>query len=276
MKAMRTILNDRGLNESIKEVSDEEKEQEEELDFNSNPMETSSSLLPDRLSSSVGHSRDGSSHFRSLANYPSLDNQSFRNSPSFFSQQIASSPAWSEGGDVIDRSIISMEIANQLISTYVNGLTEYFPAVILPARSTAAQMRQSKPVLFLSVLTAAAIAVDVNLANKLHSELVFLYAQRFFIKCEKLLEMVQALLIMAIYYLPPENPAHIQIHQYSHIAATMALEIGIASRLRVSRKAPGKGSEKRETDDFDAQMAEQARAILACYHCASRYVLLCV
>lgn len=175
--------------------------------------------------------------------------------------------------DVVDRGLISIDTAESLVSFFIHDLLAIFPFIVFPAKTSARGLRTSKPTLFLAIVTAAAIAVDAKLASALNRELLNLYAQRFFIQAEKSLEMVQALIVMTVFSLPPESPSQIQTYQYPHIAATMALEIGIASRQRLPRKLvpsssqPGQSKQKNK---FDEKMAEEARMILACYHLASK------
>jgi Fungal Zn(2)-Cys(6) binuclear cluster domain len=177
-------------------------------------------------------------------------------------------------GDVIDRGVILMSTAEDLVSLFINDLMIYFPFIVFPAKMTARHLRNTKPTLFLAILAASSIAVDDGLANTLNREMLALYAQRFFLRGEKSLEMVQALLLMNIYYLPPASPSQIQAYQYPHIAATMALEIGIASKKRIPRRSTQNQTQTQRqsnpVDNFDEQMAEQARTILACYHLASK------
>lgn len=273
MAAMRTMLRDRGWSreEPINEDSDTGKEEPDEIDFATAPSEKQHNTFPN-LSFNGNRSNPApqlNQSPTSRSGYaPSGNDGSVLSTPSL--TQNASSPDWQDGGgDVIDRRLISMETANELVSIFINDLVEFFPVVVLPANTTASQLRQSKPVLFLSVITAAAIAVDSSLATTLNRELVSLYAHRFFVKCEKSLELVQALLLMYVFYLPPDNPAQLQLYQYSHIAAMMAVEIGIASKRRVSRKPQGGRKARRQPERFDEHMAEQARAILGCYHLTS-------
>ncbi|KAJ5142792.1 Transcription factor [Penicillium bovifimosum] len=168
--------------------------------------------------------------------------------------------------DVIDRGIISLEDAEQLVAYYIHELASFFPLVVLPSNTTAAQLRQTKPILFLSVIAATSITVDAGLAAVLNREMIRLYAERFFIQGEKSLELVQALLLMIIFYLPPTSPLKLQLYQYTHIASTMALEIGLANKRRVSKKPDRKRSRQEPHDEL---LAEQARAVLGCYHLGS-------
>ncbi|KAG0153203.1 hypothetical protein PDIDSM_5053 [Penicillium digitatum] len=165
--------------------------------------------------------------------------------------------------DVIDRGILSLEDAEQLVAYFIHELAFFFPLIVLPSNTTAAQLRQTKPILFLSVIAATSICIDAGLAAVLNREMVRLYSERFFIEGEKSLELVQALLLMIIFYFPPMSPLKLQFYQYTHIASTMALEIGLANKRRVSKKSD------RESSRHDEVLAEQARAVLACYHLGS-------
>jgi hypothetical protein len=279
MAAMRTALKERSL--AVEENTDEEDSESvgedngaDDVDFRSevvkrpqppnyqeiqcNPSSRGShdTLRSPFLGSTSQVSRDGSS---SLGGTPALT-------------LTSSFPDTNGDTDVIDRGIISMSTAEDLVSLFINDLLAYFPFMVFPADTTARHLRTTKPVLFLAILAGTSIAVDVSLANALNREMLTMYAQRFFFKAEKSLEMVQALLIMNVYYLPPELPSQIQAYQYAHIAATMALEIGIASRKRMPRKPAPRQGQPKPVNKFDEQMAEQARTILACYHLASKWV----
>lgn len=168
--------------------------------------------------------------------------------------------------DVIDRGVISLELADELVAVFTQELTKFCPVVLLPGDTTAFDVRRSKPVLFLSVIAAASIAVDADVAAVLNREMIQLYADRFFIQAEKSLELVQSLLLMTVFYYPPNSPSKLQHYQYIHIAATMALEIGLASKRSVYEESGASGA---AYEVYDKYMAEQARAILGCYHLAS-------
>lgn len=169
-------------------------------------------------------------------------------------------------GDVIDRGVISLELADTLINIHARDLMKFCPAVVFPAGTIASELRRSKPVLCLSVIAAASIVVDAGVAAVLNREMIQLYADQLFIQAEKSLELIQALLLMTVFYYPPDSPSKLQHYQYINIAATMALEIGLALKCRVSENSRATGA---EDGVYDGYMAEQARALLGCYHLAS-------
>ncbi|MCJ1400807.1 hypothetical protein MMC11_004015 [Xylographa trunciseda] len=173
--------------------------------------------------------------------------------------------------DVVDRGIISMDTATALVALYVTELVQHFPAVILSEYCTAFELRVKKPVLFLAVIAAASLGGDSEVSHTLYKEIIRLYADRIFIKGEKSLELVQSLLLTVAYCYPPDSAAHLQFYQYSHMAATMALDIGIGSKPRTAEylatdsliKDHGSLYDGDSVDD--GSLMEKCRALLTCY-----------
>ncbi|CRG90252.1 Transcriptional regulatory protein SEF1 [Talaromyces islandicus] len=277
MAAMRSMLKDQRAaaaaantikEDIINEESDSGRDEEEpdEADFGLTAKEKQHPINYQEIKSVKVNSTSQSPGIQSAYDL-SGDGHSIQSTPSLVPH--SSSPDFGDGGDIVDRGLISPAAAEDLLSLFMTDLLDYFPFIVLPVDTTAAQLRHSKPVLFLAIIAAAAIAVDAGLANVMNHEIISLYSQRFFFRGEKSLEMVQALILMNIYYLPPDSPSQIQAYQYSHIAATMAIEVGIAYKKRMPRKPNRNRRQATPAEKFDDQMAEQARTILTCYHLAS-------
>jgi hypothetical protein len=130
--------------------------------------------------------------------------------------------------DVVDRGIMSMEVARRLVSYYKLNLYPQYPQVYIPC--SADELRDTRPTLFLAVLAAGAESEDVGLANALDNEVLQEYANRSVVQSEKSVELVQALLISAVWYLPPNKFGQLKYYEYIHMAATMAADIGITTR----------------------------------------------
>ena len=267
MRMMRSLLKDRIREESDPESpegSDGSRDEADEMDFQGN------------IGGIPEHSAATSESIRFVDYSPGLIDTSH---PGIHASGPLSAPPTFSGlhtnflpdatrhltDDVIDRGIITLEDAEQLVAFFIHDLAHFFPLILLPPNTSAATLRQVKPVLFLSVITAASISIDAGLANVLNREMVRLYAERFFIEGEKSLELVQALLLMIVFYYPPGSPLKLQFYQYSHIASTMALEIGLATKRRVSKRS----DRKNQHEPYDELLAEQARAVLGCYHLSS-------
>ncbi|KAJ5788511.1 hypothetical protein N7457_003501, partial [Penicillium paradoxum] len=262
MRVMRSLLKNRIPEEDEPDFDDESERDDQDHDSTDVDVKPSVGLREHSAPSSDDvRYVDYSPELLNTTNSGAPDGGTFP-APSAFAAEKENPPA----PDVIDRGIISLEDAEQLVAYYIHELVSLFPLVVLPSNTTAAQLRQTKPVLFLSVIAATAICVDAGVAAVLNREMVRLYAERFFIEGEKSLELVQALLLMIIFYLPPASPLKLQLYQYTHIASTMALEIGLANKRRVSNKSDRKGNKQ---DPYDMLFAEQARAVLGCYHLGS-------
>lgn len=263
---MRSLLEDRIRKESeldSRESSEGSRDESGDMDFTPHL-----GPVPDTPASNANSARfmnyspeiASTLHREMHGNVPLSAPPSFSGLHADFSPDPNRSPA----DDVVDRGIISLEDAEQLVAFFFHELAPFLPLVVLPANTTAAQLRQVKPTLFLSVLAASSIAVDAELASILNREMVRLYAERFFVHGEKSLELVQALLLMIIFYYPPSSPLKLQFYQYTHIASTMAIEIGLATRRRVSKKRTDRKNREQPHDEHF--LAEQARTVLGCYH----------
>ena len=156
--------------------------------------------------------------------------------------------------DVVDRGLISMETAAKLVAVYVNDLVQHYPIIVLPQEMTADELRKSRPALFLAVIAAAALGINPKSSFMLNQELIRLYADRIFIIGEKSLELVQALLVTVLYYHRLDSDKQLQYYQYTHVAATMALDIGIGSAQGAHRGDPNA-----------TVLAERCRTLLSCY-----------
>ncbi|MCJ1315311.1 hypothetical protein MMC15_000628 [Xylographa vitiligo] len=183
-------------------------------------------------------------------------------------------------GDVVDRGIISMDTAMTLVAVHMTKLVQHFPAVILSENCTASELRVAKPVLFLAVVAAASLGGDSTLSLTLHKEIIRVYADQIVIKGEKSLELVQSLLVKVAYCYIPDSAAHLQFYQYSHMAVTMALEIGLGSKPRSSDHPSGRtqtsdhGSLSDGDTVSDNSLLEKCRALLACYAVTAGRVIL--
>jgi hypothetical protein len=136
--------------------------------------------------------------------------------------------------DVVDRGLLSMASAADLYDIYINDLTPHYPAVTFPKQYTVVELRGERPTLFLAVMSAASGKTDPNLHNLLNAELLQLFASRAVIGGEKSLEFVQSMLVTAVWYYPTETFDQLKFYQYIHMAATIALDIGLGSKPNIT------------------------------------------
>ncbi|PYI05210.1 hypothetical protein BO78DRAFT_318601 [Aspergillus sclerotiicarbonarius CBS 121057] len=216
--------------------------------------------------SASAHMEPSGFHRPSAASNPAQHARSLEGNPAPTNSRpvMMRSPAGS--GDVVDRGIILHDTAQMLVSVFVNELSQFYPMVVLPPDTDAESLRRTSPVLFLSIIAASSLTLDMRCSTVLNEELLRVYAERFFLRQEKSIELIQAILLMLIFYFPPKSRLQGQYYQYTHIATTMALELGI-----VAGEVGQKNHRCHEGDgDLPASThSAQARAVLGCYHFAS-------
>ena len=181
--------------------------------------------------------------------------------------------------DVIEKGVISMDKAYELFYRFINELAPDFPGVYFPPETSAAEMRKERPILFLAMLAAGAGNQDPALNLALNQEILQVFATNVAIRGLKSLELVISILISTLWYFPPDKFEELKFHQYIHMAATMAQDIGLGKKPRVSRVEPSiyttvmQGRPETSVDPHtplpnhypDTLSMESRRTILACY-----------
>ncbi|KFX93726.1 hypothetical protein V490_04717 [Pseudogymnoascus sp. VKM F-3557] len=175
-----------------------------------------------------------------------------------------SSPNESQEVDVIGRGLVTMALAEVLYKTYVFDLIPQYPAVTFPNSYTAEELRNDRPILFLAVITAASAKKDPELYSILSKEILSVYATQSFINGEKSLELVQSMLVTVVWYYPPDSFDRLKFYENIHMAAVMALEIGLGSDPAKSKNHL-QNSQNSSTQDIDITEVDKRRAILTCY-----------
>lgn len=166
-------------------------------------------------------------------------------------------------GDIIDRGLITMEHATGLFNTYKEHMVRHLPAVVFPPSVTVMELRKTKPTLFLAIM-AAATSENHSLQRVLQKELMQLFAEKVIVTGEKNLELVQAIHVAVIWYWPPEHFEELKFYQLIHIAAVMAIDIGLG-RKGGSRRGP---PPFRRNPPPDSSSIECRRTWLTCFFLA--------
>lgn len=173
-----------------------------------------------------------------------------------------------EYADVIDRGIITAETATDMFRCYVEQMAPHMPVVVFPPGTTASDVRKSKPTLFLAILSASSGSKYPEVQRMLTKEVMSIYADRIICNGEKTLELIQALHISTLWYWPPEHFEELKFYQLIHIAAVMAIDIGIGKKTK-PQKSRNAGLWRdhpwRRTPYPDPELIETRRAWLGCY-----------
>lgn len=181
-----------------------------------------------------------------------------------------------EYADVIDRQILSSELATAFFDRYVNVMSPHFPAVVFPPGTKAAEIRKTKPTLFLAILSVGSGVSHPEIQKVLTKEILRVLADRVMYNGEKSLEVVQALHVITIWYWPPEHYDELKFYQLIHIAALMAIDLGMGKRVKSHKsKHLGAGfcrdNPWRRTPWPNSESVESRRTWLTCYFLCAKY-----
>lgn len=178
------------------------------------------------------------------------------------------SPATHEYADVVDRGLLTADLAAVLFNCFIERMLPHMPAIAFPSGTTAADVRKSKPTLFLAILSASSGMTEPALQRVLTKEVMSIYADRIICNGEKTLELIQALQVSALWYWPPEHFEELKFYQLIHIAAVMAIDIGMGKKSKSSANKPAglwRDHAWRRTPYPDPESIEARRAWLSCY-----------
>ena len=180
--------------------------------------------------------------------------------------------------DPFDPEIICDATAKDLYEIYNNDLVEHFPGIIFPGDYSVERLRAEKPTLFLAIMAAAARKSKPELSIELGKCVLQSYATRVFMKSEKSLELVQSMIVIAVWYSPPDDLSQGQhkYYEYIHMAATMAMDLGLGTKpsqsegfkpqyTQVEFPACIDTSEVASRAELDSTTLESRRTFLSCY-----------
>ncbi|KAF2160557.1 hypothetical protein M409DRAFT_28941 [Zasmidium cellare ATCC 36951] len=129
--------------------------------------------------------------------------------------------------DVVQRQILTWENADRLVHVYLTDFATHYPFVCLPCFTDTETFRRNRPATFLAVVAAASGTSSPKLNKILCHELLALLAKRIMLEGEHNLDIIQAMIIMTIWYTPMEKFESLRQYQFAHLAATIAMDIGL-------------------------------------------------
>lgn len=163
-----------------------------------------------------------------------------------------------QSSDPVSTGILTIGEATKLFDFYVNHMLPQRPLVAFPEGTSSASLRLQKPILFLAVVAAAAGGFDEQLGLRLSQIIQRVYVDNIMMRADKSLELIQAILVTTNWCYPPDAFEELNIYQHLHMAATMALELGLDGAYVTA--------ESRESEES----IESRRTLLACYLCCAR------
>lgn len=152
-------------------------------------------------------------------------------------------------------------IQEELLQRFSKELSPHLPFIHFEDMPSVKRLRQKEPSTWLAIMAASSASVYPELAQTLACLLDRRCAEQVIIEGRKSIDLVQALLINAIWYHPPDRFQDLKFTQYAHIAANMALDLRLGEVE--NRKITFDGSIAIET--------HRARTFTACHLISSRY-----
>ena len=175
-------------------------------------------------------------------------------------------------------SLISPDMAATIFNRYTTQLAPHLPAVVFPPGTTAEQVFREKPILYVCILSAASHGtLHPDTSKQITREAIGAIADCVVRNGAKSLELIQAMQVTALWYKPPEKAEQTNFYQIIHMAAVMALDIGLGKRFNPAKAkrgfggpnakyAPGPGKMLPQ----DSDTLEARRAWLGCYYLCAR------
>nr|POE63029.1 molybdopterin synthase sulfur carrier subunit [Quercus suber] len=175
-------------------------------------------------------------------------------------------------------ALISPHQAATLVERYKTQLCPNLPAIVIPPDATAESIFKEKPILYVCILSAASFGVlNINTCEAITSEAVGAIADCVVRNGAKSLELIQAMQVIALWYKPPEQAEQTNFYQLLHMAAVMALDIGLGKRFNPAKARRGFGGPNanfipgpQKTLPQDSDTLEARRAWLTCYYLSAR------
>ncbi|PKX96388.1 Zn(II)2Cys6 transcription factor [Aspergillus novofumigatus IBT 16806] len=177
--------------------------------------------------------------------------------------EASESPSANE--DVIDKGILSVEAANALIDTYKATMMPNLPFVIIPSGLSTEEIRRTRPVVFLTVLTAA-LYDNMPLQRVLEEQVKVAISDRMVFKGEISFDLLQGLLIYIAWSQYHSRPR--RFSQYLHLATSIIVD-------RRLDRAPGMRSRQTRVGIADNNSnpvcwgQDEQRAVIGCYYFSS-------
>ncbi|PBP26492.1 c6 zinc finger domain containing protein [Diplocarpon rosae] len=173
-----------------------------------------------------------------------------------------------EYADVVDKGLATVEEATKMFNWYVEKMTPHMPAVVFSSSTTAAEIRKTKPTLFLAILNASAGILKPEKQRILTKEIMSIFADRVICSGDKSLELIQAIIVSCLWYWPPEHFEELKFYQLIHIASVMAIDIGMSKKSKLQKSTAAglfRDNSWRRTPYPDPESLESRRTWLSCY-----------
>jgi hypothetical protein len=129
--------------------------------------------------------------------------------------------------DLIGADVLPLSVGIKLFDEFKNDVLPGYPVLELSEDHTFTSLRSSHPLLLLGMVTAASRGSNQRLFAELHPRLRSLLADAVLVRGQCSLEIIQAILVMEIWYHPPEDLRHLNFYTWIQIAGTLVRQLGL-------------------------------------------------
>jgi len=172
--------------------------------------------------------------------------------------------------DAVERGFVDASTARKCFDRYKAEMCQHLPLVVFPQGTNADDVRKTKPILFLAVLAVASGTIRPDLQPKLIGEITRILADRVVFRGEKSLELVQTIQVTTCFYQPPEKYEELNFNQLIHIAAVMAMDLGMGKRAKRGGGGLWRPYHENKRPLTDPNSVETRRCWLGCYYMCSK------
>lgn len=127
----------------------------------------------------------------------------------------------------VETSILSLENAEMLFSSFVSYALPEHPLIGLTDQDNFYTMREKRPLLTFAMVIAASTVKDPSLSDQLHDRIFNELIQKTVKEGHRNVEIILAVLVMKTWYRPPNDWKRMNFYVWTHIAVTMAVQMGL-------------------------------------------------
>ncbi|KAF1809130.1 hypothetical protein P152DRAFT_495064 [Eremomyces bilateralis CBS 781.70] len=171
----------------------------------------------------------------------------------------------------ISTSSLSMEDADALLRFYQSHMTAHFPFVVIPPNTTAAVLKERRPLLFKGIMMAASYR-NVELQQAFGTEIREYIASTMFQRGERSFDHLQGLLIAIAWY-------HFHLGRSRQMTNFVHLALALTTDLEINKTGTAYDRHRAVVCGFnlfpdpaergDQRSLEERRALLGCFYVTS-------
>ncbi|KAK7225357.1 hypothetical protein V2G26_013360 [Clonostachys chloroleuca] len=128
---------------------------------------------------------------------------------------------------LIEADVLPLHVGITFFDEFKNNVLPSYPILELTGSHTFTSLRSSQPLLLLGIVTAASRGSDQQLFAELHARLRSLLADAVLVRGQCSLEIVRAILLMEVWYHPPQDLRHLNFYMWIQVAGILVRQLGL-------------------------------------------------